>query len=78
MSDMFPEPPDINKFVQVIPLNDDIDHIESHLCACDPYVDLDDGLVIHHAKDMREKYERGGHINPDKQWIVIKPEEGEG
>ncbi len=64
--------PDLYRYMHVIPLNDDMEHKLSHTCDCSPYVDLDDGLVIHHAKDFREKKERGGNINPEKKWAVME------
>ncbi|EGY53137.1 hypothetical protein [Neisseria shayeganii] len=44
--------------VHVIPLNDYREHDQSRDCWCCPTVN-DDGLVIHHAMDGRERYESG-------------------
>lgn len=44
--------------VHVVPLNDYREHECSRNCWCCPSAD-DDGVVVHHAMDGRERYESG-------------------
>jgi hypothetical protein len=46
--------------VNVLPLNDWIDHKEDTTCLCEPRIEIINGemLVVHNALDQREKYER--------------------
>jgi hypothetical protein len=46
--------------IHVVPIDDTFPHRADMTC-CDAYIDAD-GLVIHHAHDKRECYERGGYI----------------
>lgn len=44
----------------VYPLGDTFEHVvEGFSCWCSPDIEDDDMLVMHHAHDQREKYERG-------------------
>lgn len=60
--------------IHVVPINDTIPHRVDRTC-CDAYLDVD-GVVIHHARDKRECYERVGHIGPHG-WQVCREENGE-
>lgn len=54
--------------LQVIPIDDEIEHTFDD-CQCDPFTDQD-GMVIHHSRDGREKYERQGVLG--KPWELVK------
>lgn len=43
----------------VYPVGDLREHELKQDCWCHPDVDLDDGVVVHHALDGREHYEQG-------------------
>lgn len=66
--------------VNVIPLDDLIEHEESLQCCCNPEVRIvEDGLLIIHASlDRREVFEAKGFTNEDgKGWVVFKNGKGE-
>lgn len=51
-------------------------HHASWGCWCHPM--HKDGLIVHNAKDARERYERQNMTNPDLKWVTVKgPIEGE-
>jgi hypothetical protein len=53
----------------VIPANDAMEHVPTAQCACHPLIEPD-GIAIHHAADLREKWERQ-KLTTSKGWLVI-------
>jgi hypothetical protein len=58
----------------VIPVSDHKLHIAYERCPCQPAVLEDGRLVIHHAHDGREKWERQGRIIKNKPWAMVYEE----
>ena len=59
--------------LHVIPINGaEPDHVKSAECWCSPLVDSDPRLVIHHAKDCREKRERLGIGSTNLKWRIVE------
>lgn len=47
-------------------------HLASVRCWCQPLIDqADPALVIHHAKDGRERFERQGIADPENSWVLV-------
>jgi hypothetical protein len=47
--------------IHVVPVNDIIEHdTDSMECACNPVIDVDNGIVIHESLDRREVLEQIG------------------
>ena len=51
-----------NKTTHLVPLGDIIEHkidskyTDDFVCICNPTIDYDNGMVIHHAMDGRAEY----------------------
>ncbi len=61
--------------VHVIPVGGDEPVHHCYIpCFCSP-LETKDGLIVHHAQDLREKDERQGRTHPDKKWQVIEVDE---
>jgi hypothetical protein len=45
-------------------------HIVSESCWCHPLKGAD-GIIVHNAKDTRERFERQGLTHPDKKWVLV-------
>jgi hypothetical protein len=57
--------------IHIIPVGDPEPlHTATQDCLCHPLVESD-GLVIHNAWDLREKWERQGYVHPRKAWVQI-------
>ena len=61
----------MTEICHVIPVNDEHMHDPSPLCICQP-LNQWDTLFVHHAADLREKWERQGIYSKDKHWIVVR------
>lgn len=61
--------------IHVIPLDDERLHCAQDTCSCAPLFEqlCAHGLYLHHAWDLREKYERLGLLS-DGAWVVIGEE----
>lgn len=46
------------------------DHAES--CWCNPISTENGRIVVHHAKDGRERFERQGLVHWDCKWVVAE------
>lgn len=69
--------------INVVPVNDEADHIEDTYCWCEPRVDYRDPdsgeeytngpMIIHNAADCREVVEEllGDSLSPDKKWMTV-------
>lgn len=70
--------------VNVIPLNDEREHIRDTHCWCEPRIDYRDtntgaeypngSLIIHNAADGRETVEQliGEQLAPGKNWLTTE------
>lgn len=54
-----------------IPLNDIDLHFADRRCDCKPLVDNESGVIVHHAKDGRERFERQGKPVEGKGWVNV-------
>lgn len=43
--------------IHIEPINDLIEHTETMDCPCNPTIDVDGGIMLHHAMDRRECFE---------------------
>lgn len=61
--------------INVMPVDDLIEHIEDTTCECGPTVQHENGsmIVVHHAADCRELYEQFG-LPTGKWWAVYTDE----
>lgn len=61
--------------INVIPLDDQIEHIEDTTCPCGPAIQHENGsiIVVHNAADSRELYEQLG-LPTGKWWVVYTDE----
>jgi hypothetical protein len=46
-------------------------HYASLRCWCHPLAETDGMVVVHNAKDTREKFERQGIMHPERQWVLV-------
>lgn len=61
------------RYCHIIPIDDEEIHFAQSTCWCNPLVEKD-GIVVHNAKDCREKYERQGRPVEGKGWVLIGEE----
>ena len=60
------------KIIHVIPVGGEEPMHTCHAaCFCYPLEDQD-GLMVHHAKDLRESRERHGRNRPDENWVLVE------
>lgn len=52
-------------------------HATSRRCWCHPLLG-EDGITVHNAKDVRERYERQGITNPKHHWCLVGEEVSQG
>lgn len=55
--------------INIIPINDLIEHIESSLCWCKPRI-LDDNIILHNSADGREFFE-DAKLDEKTNWLSI-------
>jgi hypothetical protein len=61
----------MNTQAHVIPVGgEEPRHAASMRCWCQPLLD-EPGLVVHHAKDLREARERHGRARPEECWVIV-------
>jgi hypothetical protein len=62
----------MNKRIHIIPVgaNEPV-HTAHETCRCQPLLD-EDGLMIHHAEDLREARERHDRNRPDEKWVLVE------
>lgn len=50
---------DDDYYIHSYPLDDLFDHLHSFKCACQPFYDEEEDLVIHNPWDQRDKFADG-------------------
>lgn len=61
--------------INIVPLNDWIDHIMSPECICEPDMEIGDNgelIVMHNAIDLREKVEQTVGPIVGCPWAVVR------
>lgn len=70
MSEIRQHPP-----LHVIPVGgNEPEHAHAESCWCNPLASEKGRLLIHHAKDGRERFERQGLVHWDCKWVVAATE----
>ena len=61
--------------LHVIPIGgQEPEHVHGESCWCKPMAIESDRIMVHHAKDGREKFERQGLVHWDSKWVVVEDE----
>jgi hypothetical protein len=64
----------MNAFTHTIPVGGgEPIHFTTQGCWCHPMPDpgSDGQIIVHNAKDIRERFECHGITDPDKKWVLV-------